>query len=108
MVYEPLKVRETVFQDYRVSVPASEPDLVQSVRDLIKEGKRIYRETVAELPNIYFDRHIYQPLLLQTGTHAVSSPPGLNPGETRFVADLRNFLKSDGNRLLKGKRRAST
>lgn len=63
------------------------------------------------LPRLYFDRHLYQPLLLAQPMVLVEaggqlalfggdgappqglriSPPGLNEGESRFVWDLRKF-----------------
>lgn len=57
----------------------------------------------------WLEAHIYQPLLKddshQTlsagGTNIVETikPPGLNKGEFIFVADLRNFIASQGNRF---------
>lgn len=57
----------------------------------------------------WLDTHIYQPLLKddrhQTlsagGTNIVESikPPGLNKGEFTFVADLRNYIASQGSRF---------
>lgn len=57
----------------------------------------------------WLDAHIYQPLLKddshQTlsagGTNIVETikPPGLNKGEFTFVADLRNFIASQGSRF---------
>jgi gamma-glutamylcyclotransferase (GGCT)/AIG2-like uncharacterized protein YtfP len=57
----------------------------------------------------WLDAHIYQPLLKddshQTlsagGTNIVETikPPGLNKGEFTFVADLRNFIASQGKRF---------
>lgn len=94
MVYTPLSKDDPNFQDYTVKVPRNDQDLVASVKELIDEGKRIYKELVAELPNIHFDRHLYQPLLIQKGNKIKSAPPGLNDSEQRFVKDLIEFCRS--------------
>jgi hypothetical protein len=94
MVYAALSKDDPNFQDYTVKVPRSDLDLVKAVKELIDEGKRIYKELVSELPNIHFDRHLYQPLLIQKGNKIKSAPPGLNEGEQRFVQDLIEFCRS--------------
>ncbi len=50
----------------------------------------------------WLEAHIYQPLL-KDGQHqdlpdVIIKPPGLNKGEFTFVADLRNFIASQGYR----------
>ncbi len=52
-----------------VKVNRSKPDLVEQVRELIAEGNRLWQKDAAELPNVYFDRHLYQPLLAAGGVH---------------------------------------
>lgn len=104
--YQTLKahvVRETAFQDYTVRVPKSEPELVKSIRKLIKERVKRLRDSVRELPNLYFDRHIYQPLLLESTDDVSTSPPGLNSGEKRFVEDLRACCLTERDGFLKQK-----
>ena len=41
------------------------------------------------MPGIHFDRHLYQPLLIEVDG-VTSSPPGLRESEHKFVADLKN------------------
>jgi hypothetical protein len=101
--YRKLTVRETNFQDYAVRVPKSDPELVKSIKKLIKERVRRLKESARELPNLYFDRHIYQPLLLEPTDDITISPPGLNAGERRFVEDLRDRCAKEKDGLLKGK-----
>lgn len=96
-------VRETVFQNYSVRVPQSDPELVKTIRNLIKERERRLRDSVRELPNLYFDRHIYQPLLIDDDDVISTSPPGLNLGEKCFVEDLRDCCLREKDGLLRGK-----
>jgi len=102
MVYAPLNNDDPNFQNYAIKVPRNDSDLVKAVKELIDEGNRIYKELVAELPNIHFDRHLYQPLLIQKGNKIKSAPPGLNDSERRFVQDLIEFCRSKPSEL-KGK-----
>jgi len=52
------------------------------------------------LPNrVHFDRHLYLPLVLaDTSEEQVVkySPPGLNPGERKFVENLRDYFRNGG------------
>jgi len=70
------------------------------VTKLIGEGKRIYETETRELPNIHFDRHLYQPLLVERGDQVRSDPPGLKPSEEQFVRDVRNFIRQEANKSL--------
>ena len=91
--YKTLSVGESNFQDYTVRVPRSEPELLKKVRKLIKEKSKRFKASVQELPNLYFDRHIYQPLLLDTVESITIAPPGLNRGEKQFVEGLRDYCE---------------
>ena len=50
------------------------------------------RETDAP-PRVYFDRHLYLPLVTQEDDVAKYSPPGLNTGEKAFIEHLRSYLQ---------------
>jgi hypothetical protein len=102
MVYARLQKDDDNFQDYTIKVPRSNPDLIKTITAVIADGKRIYKELCANLPGVYLDRHLYQPLLVKKGSDVRTVPPALNDGETRFVNDLIRFCKS-GDPMLKGK-----
>ena len=91
MHYENLGMEDANFQDYTLQISIEENELIKAIEDLLREGERIYREETSELPNVYFDRHLYQPLLIEKGTKVKSTPPGLNKSEQRFVQDLRDY-----------------
>lgn len=94
MEYKPLKRDDDNFQDYVVKVPRNNPDLIKAVKDIIDEGRRIYKELCADLPGLYLDRHLYQPLLIQKSSKVKSTPPALNESERLFVNDLLEYCKS--------------
>lgn len=84
-------------------------DIVDEARKLSKRknAEKLYAgEYAYELPNLHFDRHLYQPLLIaKKGKDEVvkSSPPGLNEGEKRFLEDLHEYWKSEVAGVMKGK-----
>ena len=100
MAYEILERKDPNFRDYTVRIPRRDRELIGAVKRLIDEGERIYRQEVNELPNIHFDRHLYQPLLVQRGDRLTTDPPGLNESEQRFVKDLREYVREEANKAL--------
>ena len=94
MEYRPLAKDDDNFHDYTVRVPRGDPALIASVKQIIDEGKRIYEELCADLPGLYLDRHLYQPLLISRRSKVKSAPPALNESETRFVEDLKAYCQS--------------
>jgi len=100
MVYGTLTVKDPNFQDYTVSIPRAEAELIAAVKKLIDEGTRIYQDVKCELPNIHFDRHLYQPLLIERGDKIKSDPPGLIESEQRFVGDMRDHVRQEAGRSL--------
>ena len=103
MRYHEVRETDANFQDYAVRVPraggaeTAEQDarLLAAIERLIEDGQRIYERETAELPNIHFDRHLYQPLLVQRTAKTTSKPPALNDGERRFVEDLRDYCRQE-------------
>jgi len=78
---------------------ASEERLAE-VQALIADEPRLRTSGLDVLPRLHADRHLWSPLLLQPeGDDAEAlqlSPPGLKPGEAKFLRDLQAFW--DGNR----------
>ena len=100
MVYRNLDSSDPNFRDYVVKIPRSEAELIEAVKNLIDEGERIYKEECNELPNIYFDRHLYQPLLIERGDKLKTEPQGLQPSEQQFVKDIRDYVRSEASGTL--------
>ena len=94
-IYALLDEKDDNFQDYSILIARSEADLIAAVKALIEEGNRIYKDETQELPSIHFDRHLYQPLLIERGDRVISKPPGLNQEEQRFVNDLRKLVRQE-------------
>lgn len=100
MVYRSLDRDDANFQDYTVKVARNEAQLIEAIQKLIDEGDRIYKQDLSDLPTIHFDRHLYQPLLIERGEKVKSEPPGLKDSERKFVEDLRAYCLSEKDRSL--------
>lgn len=88
---------------YVVKIPRSEQQLLEAVRNLIQEKERLYKRENDGLKRIYFDRHLYQPLLVEMPEKTEIVPPGLKESEARFVLDLREFWNAEKDNSLAGK-----
>ncbi|MBI4446878.1 MAG: DEAD/DEAH box helicase family protein [Acidobacteria bacterium] len=100
MDYKVLEDGDPNLQDYSVKIARSEAALIGAVQKLIKEGARIYKEETRDLPSIHFDRHLYQPLLVERGDRVKSKPRGLNSGEQQFVKDMREYFRAEKDKSL--------
>ena len=94
-------VRDGGAGQYIVRVPRDKTNLVQAIEQLLEDCNDLYREDQGDLPRIHFDRHLYQPLLVED-EGVTSSPPGLQDSERQFVADLKNYCASEPNALPDG------
>jgi hypothetical protein len=75
-------------------------DFVEHVRELVERADELYTRDMKNFPNIHFDRHLYQPLLVADEKERLESvPPGLNEGERKFVDDLRKYVQQNGELL---------
>ena len=105
MRYREVRDTDANFRDYMVRVPraagtpAESARLLADIEQLIEEGERVYQRDTAELPNIHFDRHLYQPLPVQRTAKATFKPPALNESEHRFVEDLRFYCRQEAGAL---------
>lgn len=100
MEYKTLDAGDPNFQDYTVKISRSESDLIAAVAKLIEEGDSIYKEETRKLPSIHFDRHLYQPLLIERGDKIKSTPQGLKESEQRFVEHLRDYCRAEKDKAL--------
>ena len=103
MVYKELDAKDPNFQDYKIKILRSEDELISAIKKLIEEGEKVYKQEKGELPRIHFDRHLYQPLLIERGERVKSSPPGLNESEQQFIRDIRQYVTQELNKSLASK-----
>jgi hypothetical protein len=100
MVYKSLDGKDANFQDYTVKIARNEAKLIEAIQKLIDEGEQIYKQDLADLPTVHYDRHLYQPLLIERGEKVKSEPPSLNPNERQFVEDLKAYCLAEKDQSL--------
>ena len=101
-----LKIPKDIISDF-----ANLLNQIEKYKNLIKQIKEdlIDKDKIDEIKNIlklddfhtiYFDKHLYAPLLVYSKTweNIKSIPVKLNEGETKFVKDLKNYLSLDKNK----------
>ena len=91
MVLRKLTGSHPNFADYTVKIRSSEEKLVKEVKALASRADVVHDGDLGSLPNVYFDRHRYQPLLKDRGEEVRVSPAGLEESEERFVAALKDY-----------------
>ena len=96
-------VKEGKTAQYVVKVRRSEKDLVSAIQKLVAHAEALYKRETVELQRIYFDRHLYQPLLVEYSDQVKMTPPGLNKSEAQFVRDLREYWAREGNKTQAGR-----
>jgi len=64
---------------------------------LVKDLDKLIKEESEELPRIYFDSHLYLPILIQSDKIDRISPGGLVESEKEFVSGLREYLKKNND-----------
>ena len=111
MIYKPLDERDPNLSfsrepeakgQYVVSIQQSEHALISEIEKLIEAGERLYAEETEELPRFHFDRHLYQPLLVEKGDKVKSAPPALNENEQQFVKDVKAYWTAECDQSLAG------
>lgn len=98
LVYEYLKKDDGnfKFKNYVLQVKENEKELIAYIEEIIENGE-IYKKEFDKksgVNNVYFDRHIYQPLLTQS-EKVKSVPVGLNKYEKDFIKNLRDYISTD-------------
>ena len=86
---------------YIAKIPREDIGLAREVENLFTDCNALYQEDQGSLPRIHFDRHLYQPLLVEANGFT-SSPSGLQESERKFVADLRDYCISEPDALPTG------
>jgi hypothetical protein len=97
-------------EKYQLKLKSGKEKLKDYIRKLIK-SEEIYKSSkeitlVGDLRtyiykqppkfrNAYYEKHLYQPLLINRNEEISLIPAGLNEGEAKFVDDLAEYLKSN-------------
>ncbi len=96
-------MKEGITGGYVVKVRRSERELIEAIEKLDADMKSLAREEATGLPDLHFDRHLYQPLLLKHEAIVGIAPPILAPSEARFVSDLKEHWVKEKDKSLAGR-----
>lgn len=82
---------------YRIMIDKSQEEIVEKLKKLKEEidAKRLHALNFNGLMTLWFERHLYQPLLYLDSNIVEISPAALNKGEKLFVEDLRMFYEAE-------------
>ena len=84
---------------YTLQINKKEKKLIAEIRKLAKDLDKLIKEDMQTLPWIYFDKHLYVPILLQSEIIDKISPAGLVKSEQDFVSGLRDYLKNNKDKF---------
>jgi len=89
---------------YRVQIDKKETKLIDEVKRLVNDLDTLVKhEERKVLPRIYFDRHLYLPILLKGINRKIDkiSPAGLEESEQEFLVNLKRYVDKN-NRKFRG------
>jgi superfamily II DNA or RNA helicase len=80
---------------YEIYVDKNKSRIIASIKKLISDIKKLMLDDARILPRVYFDKHLYVPLLLESDEIDRISPPGLVKSEKEFVINLKEYLRKN-------------
>ena len=96
------------FKKFRVTVNEKYSDIIDAVKNLkekvkAKDFEELYEgDEVQYVPNVYFDRHLYQPLFVKDESKNPKYkivPDSLNKGEKDFLENLREYVRENKSKF---------
>jgi hypothetical protein len=104
MKYEMLKRQQPLFvfekdEGYSYTIQVKKiPEnkaLIEDIKKLARDFETLSKEDLKTLPRVYFAKHLYLPILLQSKAIEKISPSGLVDSEKEFIQDLKNYLRDN-------------
>lgn len=84
---------------YTIQIEKGEQNTINKIKDLIQDLDKLYKEETKELPRIYFDKHLFLPILIKSKEIDKITPEGLEKSEQDFIKGLRDYLKKNKERF---------
>jgi len=85
---------------YTVQIDKRKRELIREIRNLARNLNKLLKEDMETLPRVYFDNHLYVPILLQSKSIDKISPVGLVESEKDFVLGLKKYLENNEDNFL--------
>jgi len=95
----PLFVKEGNQYAYTVQINKGEKKLIEDVKKLVKDLNKLFKQAEAPLPRVYFERHLYLPILLRSKKIEKISPAGLEDSEKEFITHFKQYLENNKDKL---------
>jgi len=83
---------------YTVQIDKKETKLIEDVKKLKEDLEKLLKQEDKKiLPRVYFDRHLYLPILLKGINRKIDkiSPAGLEESEQEFLVNLKQHLEDN-------------
>lgn len=96
-----LEVAENKYA-YTVLIDKKETKLIEDVKRLVGNLEKLFKQEEKKiLPRVYFDRHLYLPILLKGINRKIDkiSPAGLEESEQDFLVNLKRYLEENKKKL---------
>jgi hypothetical protein len=80
---------------YTVRIDKKETKLIEDVKKLVEDLEKLLKQEEKKiLPRIYFDRHLYLPILLKGINRKIDkiSPAGLEESERDFLVNMKQYI----------------
>jgi len=84
---------------YTVQIDKREKNLIEKIKKLARDLDSLLREETKILPRIYFDNHLYVPILLHSKKINRISPSGLVESEKEFIFGLKQYLRKNKDKF---------
>jgi hypothetical protein len=81
---------------YIIKIEADKKQVIDQIKQLAKDFEELCTKEGKTLPRIYFENHLFLPLLLEDKEISGISPTGLNESEQKCLRMLRDYLKARG------------
>ena len=78
---------------YIVQINKKKQDIINKIKDLAKDLDKLWNKETEELPRVYFDKHLFLPILIKSKEIDKIAPQGLEESEKDFIKGLRKYLE---------------
>lgn len=87
--------RDNDEHSYILQISKNKKKLINEIKKLAKDFNELIKEDMETLPRVYFDRHLYVPILLQSKEIDKITPVGLVESEKEFIIGLREYINNN-------------
>lgn len=82
-------------ESYVVQIDKQNKNLIDKIKALSGDLNKLLKEETEELPRVYFDSHLFLPILVKSNEIDSIKPEGLVESEKKFIVDLRDYLRKN-------------